>query len=206
MGICYIIGAGDFGSGEVSAGKEDYIIAGDGGYRLCKERGIQPDLVVGDFDSLGYRPDHPNIRSFRPEKDVTDMHIAVKEGLALDYRRFVIFGGTGGRLSHTIANIQLLSELAEKDFQAVLMGVNSRIFVIHNSRLSFEKEENGYVSVFSLSDRSAGVSLRGLKYSLEDAALTRVFPLGVSNEFQGQRSEIEVKDGTLLIITELKNI
>ena len=67
MGICYIIGAGDFGSGTVAASEGDYIIAGDGGYRLCKERGIQPDLVVGDFDSLGYRPDHPNVRSFRPE-------------------------------------------------------------------------------------------------------------------------------------------
>ena len=66
MGICYIIGAGDFGSGTVAASEGDYIIAGDGGYRLCKERGIQPDLVVGDFDSLGYRPDHPNVRSFPP--------------------------------------------------------------------------------------------------------------------------------------------
>lgn len=96
MGICYIIGAGDFGSGTVAASEGDYIIAGDGGYRLCKERGIQPDLVVGDFDSLGYRPDHPNVRCFRPEKDFTDMHIAVKEGMALGYKHFVIFGGTRG--------------------------------------------------------------------------------------------------------------
>ena len=50
---------------------------------------------MGDFDSLGYRPDHPNVRSFRPEKDFTDMHIAVKEGMALGYKHFVIFGGTG---------------------------------------------------------------------------------------------------------------
>ena len=76
--------------------------------------------------------------------------------------------------------------------------------MIHNSKISFEKEEEGYISVFSLSDRSEGVSLRGLKYLLEDAVLTNVFPLGASNEFLGEVSEIEVRDGTLLIITEKK--
>ena len=86
------------------------------------------------------------------------MHIAVKEGMALGYKHFVIFGGTGGRLSHTMANIQLLAELASEGCEAVLMGTNSRIFVIHNSKISFEKEEEGYISVFSLSDRSEGVS------------------------------------------------
>lgn len=103
-----------------------------------------------------------------------------------------------------MANIQLLAELASEGCEAVLMGTNSRIFVIHNSKISFEKEEEGYISVFSLSDRSERVSLRGLKYLLEDAVLTNIFPLGASNEFLGEVSEIEVRDGTLLIITEKK--
>ena len=69
-----------------------------------------------------------------------------------------------------------------------------------DSFISFEKEMTGKISVFSLSDISEGVSIKGLKYGLENADLTNLFPLGVSNEFCGKPSEITVKSGLLLII------
>lgn len=205
MSICYVIGAGDFGSGTIKRQEGDYIIAGDGGFRHCRERGIEPDLVVGDFDSLGYLPDHPNVLAAKPEKDDTDMHLAIREGIKLGFRQFRIYGGTGGRLSHTIANIQLLAELAGQGIQAELVGENSRIWVITNSSLAFSAEEQGFLSVFSLGEKAEGVTLTNLKYTLKDAVLTNQFALGVSNEFIGLPAEVFVQKGSLLLIQETQD-
>lgn len=202
MGICYVIGAGDFGSGTIERQEGNYIIAGDGGFRYCRKKGIWPDLVVGDFDSLGYLPEHPNVLAAKPEKDDTDMRLAVREGIRRGFRQFRIFGGTGGRLSHTMANIQLLAELAEEGIQAELVGENSRIWVIENSSMQFPAETRGYLSVFSMGEKAEGVTLTNLKYPLSEAVLTNHFALGVSNEFTGLPAVVSVKNGTLLLIQE----
>lgn len=202
LGICYIIGAGDFGDGTIEKKPGDYIIAGDGGYRYCLERELDADLVVGDFDSLGYRPDHPHVLSLKVEKDETDMAVAVEEGIRRGYREFVIYGGTGGRISHTLANIQMMHQLAGRGIHVVLMGTGCKFRVIQNDVFAFDSEQKGMISVFSLSDVSEGVCEEGLKYTLDHVTLNSGVPLGVSNEFIGKAGKISVENGTLLLIFE----
>lgn len=204
MGICYVIGAGDFGDGCPVPGEGDFVIAGDGGFAYCLDKKIPADMVIGDFDSLGYRPDHPNVIPLKPEKDDTDMLSAVKEGWKRGYRDFCFYGATGGRISHTIANIQLLTDLAKRGGQGVLIGVDSWYRVISNGTYRIEEGLEGYLSVFCLGDRASGVTEKGLKYELEDAELTMEFPLGVSNELTGKEGYISVKEGSLLLIWEKK--
>ena len=60
-GRCFIIGAGDFFGFVQRPSAGDYVIAADAGYKYCLREGVTPDLVVGDFDSLGSAPDFPNI-------------------------------------------------------------------------------------------------------------------------------------------------
>lgn len=202
MGICYIVGAGEFGDGIFEPQKEDLVIACDGGYAHCVERGIRADVVAGDFDSLGYVPEHPEVVRLKPEKDETDTGWAVKEGWRRGYREFVIFGGSGGRISHTIANIQLLSDLAAKGGRGLIIGEGTWYRVICNGEISFDASEKGFLSVFCLGDVAEGVFERGLKYELTDAVLTKEYPIGVSNEFIGRESRVFVREGTLLLIGE----
>lgn len=202
MGICYIIGAGEFGDGLPRASAKDMVIACDGGYEHCRKRGIKIDMVVGDFDSLSYMPEHPKVVKLPPEKDDTDTGWAVSEGFKRGYRKFVLFGGTGGRVSHTIANIQLLTDLAGKGAHGILMGKNSWYRVICNEEICFGAEEKGFISVFCLGDRAEGVFEKGLKYELNNAVLKKEYPVGVSNEFVGKESRIAVKNGMLLLIWE----
>ena len=77
--ICYIVGAASLDGVRLSPRPGDYVIAADGGYRTLKARGIEPDFVMGDFDSLGYRPDHPNVETHPVMKDDTDLGLAVRE-------------------------------------------------------------------------------------------------------------------------------
>lgn len=198
--ICYIVGGGPNYGLPFAPSPQDLVIAADAGFDALEKQGIRADLIIGDFDSLPYIPQAPNVVALNPEKDETDMFAAVSMGLDRGYERFHLYGGTGGRVDHTIANIQLLAYLAGQDRQGFLFGQDSVITAIHNRRMSFPKTASGYVSVFSHSEKSQGVYLKGLKYELDDAVLTSTFPLGVSNEFIGKYSSISVECGTLVIV------
>ena len=138
----------------------------------------------------------------KPEKDDTDMMIALKRGLETGYRIFHIYGGCGGRFDHTLANIQCLAYLAQNHARGYLIGKKHTVTLIENERIEFPKERTGYVSVFSYGETARGVTIKGLKYTLTDAYLTDRVPLGVSNEFVGTPSLIRVREGRLLVVYE----
>ena len=198
-GRCFIAGAGEF-CGRVLPGRGDFVIAADGGYAELVARGVTPDLVVGDFDSLGAAPEHPNIIRSPPEKDDTDMMLAVREGISRGHKSFIIDGGLDGRLDHTLANIQALSYIAGNGARGVLIGRDVCVTAVTNGSVGFAPGAHGYISVFCAGARAEGVTLRGLKYPLENAALTCEYPLGVSNEFSGAPATVTVRDGTLTIV------
>ena len=201
--ICYIIGAGDnFKDDLFYPDDDDLVIAADGGYKFLKENNIRTDIILGDFDSLDKdtKMIGSQIIKLNPVKDETDTLYAINKGIEKGYTTFHIYGGTGGRTDHTIANIQSLTMLAKKNMQGFLYTENEIITVICNKSLNFNKNKKGYVSVFSLDNESYGVTETGMKYSLSDYTMSNSYPIGVSNEFIGKDSTISVDNGTLLII------
>ncbi|MCI8436961.1 MAG: thiamine diphosphokinase [Lawsonibacter sp.] len=183
----------------------DYVIAADRGFDSLVAYGVRPDLAVGDFDSLGHRPNHPNVIQLPAEKDDTDMVFALRKGLELGYRRFVLLGGVGGRLEHTLGNLQLLDWLACQGGQGFLAGEKTAATCIRDGMsVTFPPSMTGYLSVLCNSGRAEGVDLTGLKYPLNGYTLTGSFPLGVSNQFLGQEASVSVKQGSLLLIWEDK--
>lgn len=198
--ICYIMGAGEQPVAPPRPRPGDLLIAADGGFAYLKQCGLNPDLVVGDFDSLGEPPEHPNLVRLNPVKDETDTLSAIQLGQARGYRRFAVYGGTGGRTDHTIANLQNLAMLARRGERGWLVGRNEVFTAVSNGSVRFSASSRGFVSVFSMTTESAGVYERGLKYGLEDYTMSAAYPVGVSNEFTGKPAEISVRDGVLLII------
>ncbi|MDO4494566.1 MAG: thiamine diphosphokinase [Clostridiaceae bacterium] len=203
MSICYIVGAGECKKLDFTKKDGDIVIAADGGYKYLQQAGIKPDIVIGDFDSLGKAPEGEKIIRLKPEKDVTDTYAAVSEGIKCGYSRFNIYGASGGRIEHTLANIQLIAYLAEKNMQASIFDGSTVITAVTAKTLRFDSAYNGYISIFAHSDKCTGVCLRGLKYPLENAELSNLFPLGVSNEFLGVESEIVIGNGTAIIVYSL---
>ena len=82
---CYIVGAGDNSGTNFSKEKDEYVIAADGGLATLEKLGIQPDFILGDFDSLGYVPDGKNIEVHKVEKDDTDMMLSVERAVESGY-------------------------------------------------------------------------------------------------------------------------
>ncbi len=203
--ICYVVGAMSLSlSLRPCPAPGDYVIAADRGYDSLMAYGVNPDLVVGDFDSLGEVPNHPNVIQLPAEKDDTDMVFALRQGLDLGYRRFVMLGGVGGRLEHTLGNLQLLDWLASQGAQGFLAGEKTVATAVRNGTLTFPAAMSGYLSVLCNSGTARGVTLRGLKYPLERYTMTGSFPLGVSNQFLGQPASVSVEDGCLLLLWEEK--
>ena len=198
-GRCYIAGAGHFNESELPA-KNDYVIAADAGYFELSKMNVTPDFLIGDFDSVGFVPEIENVSQYPADKDDTDMMLAVKHGLGEGYKTFIINGGTGGRLDHTLANIQLLSFIAANGGRGYLIGESDKMTAITNGYISFSPMATGIVSVFAASGDAFGVDIQGMKYPLLDATLSPGVPLGVSNEFTGMFATVGVRRGTLLVV------
>ena len=207
-GKCIVIGAGDLTLGNIAVGEKDFVIAVDGGLGYCGVLEVEPDLLIGDLDSVSEEeekavrlleqeiPDRV-IRLAR-EKDDTDMLAALKEGLARGYRQFHIYAGTGGRFDHTLANIQCLLYLKKRDAVGYLIDGTGMILVICGEAVHFRKNLEGTLSLFALGERARGVTISGMKYELENAELTNDFPIGISNEFIGEEAMISVEEGELV--------
>ena len=202
--ICYIMGAMEPGEVFFASAGSRLVIAADGGLCYLEAQGIAPDYIVGDFDSLGRIPAGSNIIRHPMEKDDTDMMLAVKTGLSRGCRKFLLYGGLGGRLDHAYANLQTLVWLVRHKAQGWLLGDGMAATAIRNSRLDFAAGRHGTISVFCPDGEARGVDLTGLYYPLENAVLTSSFPLGVSNQFTGKAASVSVREGTLLVMWETR--
>ena len=181
--------------------RKRFIIAADGGYAHLQAAGVRPDLVVGDFDSLGFVPDGIPVVHHPIEKDDTDAMLAIKEGFARGYRIFILYGCMGGdRPEHTIANYQALAYIASQGGMGFMVSDNIVVTAIRNSKLMFDVHESGDISVFCMGADAEGVNIKGMHYQLTNATLTADMPLGVSNHFEGKASFVAVKSGTLHIL------
>ena len=199
---CRIFGAGDYGGLTLFPAQldGDLLIAADGGYAWLEAHGLIPHLAVGDFDSLGYLPSSVPTLRHPPEKDDTDMLLAVREGLNRGCGRFLIYGGLGGRLDHTLANLHLLDFLARQGRAGFLIGPGETVTAVHNGTLAFPAGYQGTLSVFAWGGAASGVTLSGLRYPLEGGSLTPTYPLGTSNQFLGGQALVSVAQGTLLVL------
>ena len=178
-------------------------IAADGGLRHTEGLGLRPDVILGDFDSLGYVP--ADSRVFPVEKDDTDAMLAVRLGLQRNCDWFELYGALDGpRLDHTVANFQTLAYLATHGARGALIGRDYIATVLRAETISFSAEAEGILSLFCLG-ASAEVSIEGLHYPLEHGTLTPDFPLGVSNHFVGKAARITVHDGLVLALWDRRN-
>ena len=204
MKTCVIFCAGEFEKPVEPICDQDLVIAADGGLQHLEKLGREPDMILGDFDSLGYVPAGAQV--FPVEKDDTDSMLAVRKGLALGYRRFVLYGALDGpRLDHTIANLQTLCFLKQQGATGYLAGKTTMAAAISNETVTFPEGATGIVSLFCMGEDARGVTIKGLRYTMENGTLTSGFPLGVSNHFTAQQATVQVRSGTLIVLYDVSN-
>lgn len=194
----YICGAlSDIIRGE----KFDGIVCADASYDIATGAGLVPDIVIGDFDH-GSVPDAKIVR-VPCEKDDTDTMLCIKHAIKMGADEILIAGGIGGRLDHTVANLQSLKYAHDNGSKAFLRDGDNEAFLIEKGA-KITRRDGFYLSLFAFGGKCDGVSICGTKYVLSGASLDTSFPLGVSNEITADYASVEVRSGILLAILSRK--
>lgn len=180
--------------------KGSYVICADKGLSLAESLGVKPDMIIGDFDSLGHVPDLDNVKTFPVEKDDTDLMLAVKQALEMGFREFDIYGATGGRLDHMTGNIQCLNLLVQNGAWGQMISDNEYITLFGSGSHRIPRKKGFSLSLFAYSPEVKGLVVKGTKYTAENVTLTNASTLGVSNEFLEGDAEVSFDEGTLLVI------
>lgn len=191
--------------------EKNLIIAADKGLLYAREAGISVDRILGDFDSLPagileeYKEKSIPIRTYPPEKDYTDTHLALMWALEEKADKVTILGGTGSRFDHTFANIGLLSYLLENNVEGEIIDSNNRIFMMDKKHtgtkvLAKHIKEKEYISLIPYTEKVSGITLLGFKYPLSNETLQIGISRGISNELLEPTGTITVEEGILMVV------
>lgn len=214
---CFILCGGDCTIDErlknkvkacLSSPGENLIIAADSGFKYLEMFQLEPDICIGDFDSVSIA-EHKKIERSKAqviklpkEKDETDTLAAIMEGLEQGCQTFYLIGALGGLLDHTIANLQSLLYLKEQGADGFILDRGQTIMLLKDECIYLPEKEKGRISIFAFGGQAEGVTIEGLEYEIEDETLSPAYPIGVSNSFVGEDVCIKVEDGCLLVVME----
>ena len=204
MKKCYIIAGApspdlDFLRSSVPTGA--FVLCADRGYTYAEAAGISPSVIVGDFDSCASRlPAGIETVTLQREKLYTDTVHCIDNALEKGYDEIVVFAAVGGRLDHTVANLYALEYANQRGGSVTLLSEREEIRLLTGGKHSFEGLDGLTFSLFPLGCESAVLSISGAHYPLDRYRYESRNPVGVSNIFEGGRSEIEVHSGKLLLI------
>lgn len=193
-----LIASGEYNK-EYSFCSKDYIVAIDGGYDYLLNQNIKPNLIIGDFDSLkATLPKSIETITLPTNKDDTDSLFAIKECLKRGFTDFELYGFLGNDIAHTLANLQTLHYLKNKNCNGKIFHKKQIIEILNNETKTIEKHHR-YFSLFSITDMSI-VTLKNCKYPLNKQTIKNIFPIGLHNEFIDKDVEIEIHSGICIIV------
>lgn len=199
----FLVGGGDFNEKKFlslykSSTRARYTIAVDKGYKKIKAL-VPIDFVLGDFDSLGYVPSCESVEQFPCDKDFTDMQAALEKCLSKNIAHVYMCGALGGRLDHTLANLQNACAYAKKGLKISLYGLSESIYILTEGSITLDNLIGRTLSVFAL-ENASGVSISGCKYSLNNKSLTTDYPLGISNIVTNNCANFSLESGIIAIV------
>lgn len=196
----------NFAKKYLKSNKYDIIIAVDKGLETIDYLKLQPQYVLGDFDSVNtkilekYKTQNIKIIKLNPEKDLTDTHSAIDLALEIKSTEITILGAIGTRLDHTMANIHILKQALDKNIKAKIVNEKNEIELI-NKEIIIKRDDNyKYVSIIPLTTNVTGITIEGMKYIINDYTLSIGDSLGVSNEQIDKEAKISIKTGILVVI------
>lgn len=184
-------------------GVSDYIISVDGGAGHLRKMGIDPDILIGDFDSadsqdLKYFIDKGlEVSRFPVEKDMTDSELAIEKAVELGADELLFLGALGTRIDHSLANILLLKKMLAMGLRGCIADEHNEIYMF-NSSFNLKRKEGYKLSLIPVTEKVTGVSTRGLKYVLENATMVLGTSWGISNEFEDETATVNIESGTLI--------
>ena len=187
--------------------RDDLVIAADGGARIALQLGLEPQVVIGDMDSVP-----PELRAHLAErgcqfleyparKDETDTELAIHYVLQAGAQEIVLLGATGDRLDHTLANIFLLGMPALAGVKCSIVTRNSEVWLLRGGdELEMHGHPGDIVTLLPLGQDAAGIHTDGLEWALHDETLRFGPARGISNVMAAGTARVRLRAGLLLVL------
>lgn len=182
-------------------------IGADQGAEVLLEHGIRPDFAIGDFDSVSsasleqIKEQSLQVEIHPNEKDETDLELAIHQALKWSPEHILLFGVTGGRIDHSLANVQLLYPLLQKNVRSTIIDIQNQVELVTEGLHTIEaNEEYPYVSFLPVTLEVTNINLTGFYYPLTDAYLPYGSTLCISNRLIQDRGTFSFDSGILLVI------
>lgn len=176
-----------------------FIIAADSGYKNCLKAGLIPDLIIGDFDSASCPEFRNRVVRLPVEKDDTDTFYCVKEAIKRGFTEIELLCAIGSRADHTYSNILCLEYCRKSGVKCTIANAKNKIQLVENE-IEIDDSEYEFFSVFAFLGEAKGVSIKGAYYETDNADLSPSDQFAQSNHFKGEKVEISVRDGIILLI------
>lgn len=178
----------------------DFFIFCDGGLKHREKLEVEPNLIVGDFDSHT-NPNLPVETIVLPcEKDDTDTVYAVKEAINRGYSDFLLIGAIGERFDHSLGNISILVMLETLSITAKIVDDYSEMELVTRHPVYIE-ESFSYFSLLNITGKANGINILNAKYPLENGTINCDYQYGISNEvLPNKPAKVWVEDGSLLLV------
>ncbi|WP_433749625.1 thiamine diphosphokinase [Falsibacillus pallidus] len=180
-----------------------------GVYRLL-ESGITPAAAFGDFDSVSEEEwqlitssELNEMHTFKPEKDESDMELALGWAIGQEPSKLSIYGATGGRIDHFMANAMILASETFLHYTGTIEIVDRQnIITVHPpGTYSIEKlQDKKYISYIPLSAEVKDLTLQGFKYPLENKKICMGSSLCISNELEENTGTFSFSEGILMMV------
>ncbi len=186
-------------------GRADHVIAADSGLAHLYALRLQPDVVVGDFDSVD--PAHlerataegARIERHSPDKDATDLELALAVARDAGTTELTVIGVGGGRIDHHLAGLAVLADPGWSTMRITALVGADRIHVVHD-HIALTGPTASIVTLIAVGGPAIGVTTTGLRWALHDARLSSTSTLGVSNEIVDSPATVSLRAGTVFAI------
>ncbi len=182
-------------------------IGADQGAEVLLENNIRPTIAIGDFDSVSassyqkIKERSSETLTYSEEKDETDLGLAVQQALLRSPEHILLFGVTGGRMDHTLANVQLLYPLLKQGKKASIIDVQNQVELAEPGTHKLEiNEEYPYVSFLPMTMEVTDLTLEGFYYPLEKAYVPFGSTLCISNQLIEDPGTFSFSSGILLVV------
>ena len=213
MKVCIVLNGEikdyDYINSILLTGNYNYIICSDGGANHAYNMNIVPDYIIGDLDSVNeniieyYKSKNVIFERFPAKKDETDTELCIEFSNKLKVKEIHLIGALGGRIDHTIANINLLYYIRKKGIIPKIISEKEEIYIAIDEDITIDGEIGDTISILPIKNDAKCVTLKNLEYPLEESDMEFSRPLGISNVMTDINCNIKVKEGSIIII---KNI
>lgn len=190
--------------------KTDTVVCVNGGTKIALQHDIMPHIIIGDFDSMS---EHIKERisqhkitwiQYPTDKDKSDTELAIDYLYNNSYSEIVVFGLSGSRIDHVLANILFIAYFSCKKTPITIIEGNQRLYFTANT-ISLPTKKGDVISLIPIKENCYGVVTTGLQYALQNETLYFGASRGLSNVAVSMRVAVKIKKGTLCVIHTMQN-